>query len=203
LSGPSSVPARIIQDLELTDRMVRDLLDVHQIRAGHRLTLRLGKTDLVAVARDVVQELTISHGDRFSVEANEHEWGFWSARDIRRAIWNLASNAIKYGGKATLVDIRMVSSVGQMELAVHNQGPVIPREDRANLFEPFSRGANALQGAPQRGWGLGLALVKGCAEAHGGTVELESEPEKGTTFTLRFPTDARPFQPRANAGSVA
>ena len=84
-----------------------------------------------------------------------------------------------------------------MELAVHNDGPVIPAEDRAILFEPFSR-AISVRAAAERGWGLGLTLVKGCVEAHGGAVEIESEPEKGTTFTLRFPSDARPFQPRAD-----
>ena len=55
----------------------------------------------------------------------------------------------------------------------------------------------------ERGLGLGLTLVKGCAVAHGGTVEIESEPEKGTTFTLRFPSDARPYQPRATVGGPA
>jgi K+-sensing histidine kinase KdpD len=103
VSERSSVSAQIIHDLDRTDRMVRDLLDVHQIRAGHRLTLRLGKTDLVALAQDVVQELTLIHGDRFSVQGTKHEWGFWSARDMRRTLWKLATNAIKYGSPATRV----------------------------------------------------------------------------------------------------
>jgi len=197
LSERSSVSAQIVHDLDRTDRMVRDLLDVHQIRAGHGLPLRLGKTDLVAVVQDVVQELTRIHGERFSMTANAHEWGFWSAPEMRRAIWNLASNAIKYGDGRTSVDVQVMSSAGFVELTVHNHGPVIPKEDRALLFEPFSR-AITVHAAAQRGWGLGLTLVKGCVEAHGGVVEIESELEKGTTFTLRFPSDARPFQPRAD-----
>lgn len=201
LEERGSVPLRILQDLARTDDMVRDMLDVHQIRAGHRLTLRLGKTDLVAVTRDVVQELKLLHGERFVVKAEEHEWGFWSTRDMRRALWNLASNAIKYGSKAASVEIRVASKAGTVELAVHNDGPEIPAEDRPTLFEPFSR-AISVQTAAQRGWGLGLTLVKGCAEAHGGTVEVESEPEKGTTFTLRFPSDARPFQLHPNADTA-
>lgn len=197
VSERSSVSAQIVHDLDRTDRMVRDLLDVHQIRAGHGLPLRLGKTDLVAVVQDVVQELTRIHGERFSMTADAHEWGFWSAPEMRRAIWNLASNAIKYGDERTSVDVQVMSSAGFVELTVHNHGPVIPKEDRALLFEPFSR-AITVHAAAQRGWGLGLTLVKGCVEAHGGVVEIESELEKGTTFTLRFPSDARPFQPRAD-----
>ncbi len=138
------------------------------------------------------------HGERFVVNAGEHEWGFWSARDMRRALWNLVTNAIKYGGKTTPVAIGISSSAGTVELAVHNEGPPIPAEERATLFEPFARAISA-QTAAERGWGLGLTLVKGCAEAHGGTVVLESAPDSGTTFTLRFPSDARPFQPRATS----
>jgi signal transduction histidine kinase len=202
LSERTSVSARIIQSLDRTDRMVRDLLDVHQLRAGHRLPLRLGKTDLVAVAHDVVQELASLHGDRFSVVAGEHEWGLWSAREMRRAIWNLASNAIKYGDQKTPVEIRIKSADATVELAVHNRGPVIPLGDRAMLFEPFAR-AVSVRAAALRGWGLGLTLVKGCVEAHGGVVEVESDAQAGTTFTLRFPSDAGPFQQRTDAGPAA
>lgn len=194
----SSVAMRVIRDIDRTDAMVRDLLDVHQIRAGHRLSLRLGKTDLVAVARDVVQDLKVLHGDRFVVTSAEQEWGFWSAHDMRRALWNLVSNAVKYGRDGTSIGIRIVESGGTVELSVHNEGPVIDAGEHATLFDPFSR-AVSVQAAAQRGWGLGLTLVKGCAEAHGGTVAIESDPEKGTTFTLRFPVDARPHQPSATA----
>ena len=92
---------------------------------------------------------------------------------MRRALWNLASNGIKYGGPKTSVEIRVASTAGMVELAVHNEGPVIPAEDRAALFEPFSR-AISVRAAAARGWGLGLTLVKGCVEAHGGVVEIES-----------------------------
>jgi len=200
LSEKSTVPARIIADLARTDGMVRDMLDVHQIRAGHRLTLRVGKTDLVAVTRDVAQELKLLYGDRFVLVSNDQEWGFWSARDMRRTMWNLLSNAIKYGNKSTPIDIRIASTDGNVEVVVHNQGVPISAGDRATLFDPFARAITA-QAAAERGWGLGLTLVKGCVEAHGGSVVVQSEAESGTRFTLRFPADARPFQQRANSAA--
>jgi signal transduction histidine kinase len=137
-----------------------------------------------------------------TVVAPDHEWGFWSAREMRRAIWNLASNAIKYGDQKTRVEIRIKSAGATVELAVHNHGPVIPQGDRDLLFEPFGR-AISVRAAAKRGWGLGLTLVKGCVEAHGGVVEIESDPQEGTTFTLRFPSDAAPFQPRTDAVPTA
>lgn len=78
-------------------------------------------------------------------------------------------------------------------VAVHNEGPPIAPEDQARLFAPFVRTRAAVAGG-QRGWGLGLTFVHGCAEAHGGRVTLESSAERGTTFTLELPLDARSYQ---------
>lgn len=115
---------------------------------------------------------------------------------MRRALWNLVSNAVKYGSEHTPVRIDIAREGAMVALAVHNEGAPIPDDERPSLFDPFSR-AIPVQAAAQRGWGLGLTLVKGCAEAHGGSVEIASAPGRGTTFTLRFPPDARPFQPGA------
>jgi signal transduction histidine kinase len=78
---------------------------------------------------------------------------------------------------------------------VHNWGNPISAEDQKRLFRPFSRTQGA-RASGQKGWGLGLTLVQGCAVAHGGRVDVQSTPEGGTTFTLDLPLDARPFQPR-------
>ena len=82
-------------------------------------------------------------------------------------------------------------SVDAADLSVHNEGPAISREDQAQLVKPFSLPRSG-RGTP-RGWGLGLTLVWGCVEAHGGRLEIESEPSKGTTFKLTLPFDARPY----------
>jgi signal transduction histidine kinase len=79
-----------------------------------------------------------------------------------------------------------------VRIAVHNEGPAIPPEEQARIFEPFGRGRGAA--AVATGWGLGLTLVRGCAEAHGGALAVTSSPERGTRFTLRLPRDARPHQ---------
>lgn len=71
-------------------------------------------------------------------------------------------------------------------LSVHNWGAVIPHEDRDILFDQYRR-AKSAQAGREKGWGLGLGLVKGLAEAHGGTVALESTLELGTTFTVVLP----------------
>jgi signal transduction histidine kinase len=74
----------------------------------------------------------------------------------------------------------------QVELAVHNLGRPIPEEEQAILFQHFTRTKSA-ETSGKKGWGIGLTLVKGVAEAHGGSVQVESTPAHGTTFRVRLP----------------
>jgi signal transduction histidine kinase len=187
---------KIDRNIERTDRMIRDLLDANRIRAGERLPLRIDECDLGALAREVYEELVATLGERFVLEAADRVRGFWSADELRRALWNLATNAVKYGAADKPITIRVSRAGHDAKLSVHNWGTPIPAEDQAKLFEPFSRTAAARTGS-QQGWGLGLTLVHGCAEAHGGRVNVESTREAGTTFTIELPPDARPFQERS------
>jgi signal transduction histidine kinase len=106
---------------------------------------------------------------------------------------NLVTNAVKYGSPDTLITVRISSHEARVILSVHNDGPPIPVEEQKGLFLPFRR-SEAARASVQRGWGLGLALVRSVAEAHGGSIGLDSAPGTGTTFTIDVPQDARPFQ---------
>jgi signal transduction histidine kinase len=78
---------------------------------------------------------------------------------------------------------------------VHNHGPVIPSEKRETLFRAFQRLTEA-EISGKSGWGLGLAQVRAVTEAHGGSIGLDSLPDRGTTFIIDIPLDARPYQDR-------
>jgi signal transduction histidine kinase len=157
--------------------------------------LRLDACDLGAVADEVVAELSALHGERIVLKAEEQVRGIWSAEELRRAVWNLATNAVKYGAPNQPITVTVGHADGWAKVAVHNHGRVIAKEEQARLFEPFAR-AQSLPAGAQAGWGLGLTLVRGCAEAHGGRVEVESDAAAGTTFTLLLPLDSRPYQPQ-------
>jgi|GEM_PF-694408 len=194
LAESGGLAVRINTNIARADRMIRDLLDANQIQAGRKLPLRLDPCDLAAIAGEVVEELASIHGERFHLNAGDEVPGIWSADVLRRALWNLAVNAIKYGAPDKPVTITVRRTEGAAQASVHNFGSVLSAEERVHLFEPFARTRSAQAGGP-RGWGLGLTLVHGCADAHGGTVKIESDAAMGTLFTLELPLDARPFQP--------
>lgn len=192
---------RIKRNLERIDTMVRDLLDASRVQAGQPLPLRLDEAELTGIAQEVVEELNLLHPDRLRLETSGTLPGIWSAEELRRAIWNLATNAIKYGAATTPVTVKVWRHEGRARVAVHNEGPPLSVEDQRRLFQPFSR-THSAEASSQLGWGLGLTLVRGCAEAHGGKVVVESSVATGTTFLLDLPLDARPFQPRGEEPAV-
>ena len=185
--------ANIDRSLERTDRMVRDLLDANLIHAGEQLPLELAECDLALVVREVAAELATVHADRFVVDAGERVRGFWSADELRRAGWNLASNAAKYGAVGRPITIAVRRTADGVELSVHNEGEPIPVDEQPHLHRQFAR-ARAAKAGHAKGWGLGLTLVHGCAAAHGGALKIRSDATEGTTFTLELPLDARPYQ---------
>jgi signal transduction histidine kinase len=184
---------RIERNIERTDRMIRDLLDANRIRAGERLPLRIDECDLVAVAREVYDELVATFGERFSLLASGRLLGFWSHDELRRALWNLATNATKYGAEDKPIAIAVERTDQGARAIVHNWGTPIAADDQQGVFKPFSRTSAAKMGG-QKGWGLGLTFVHGCALAHGRRVRVESAQDSGTSFIIDLPLDSRPFQ---------
>lgn len=196
----SGLASKINISLDRAERMIRDLLDASRIRANERLSLHLDECVLANVARGVIEELAALHEERFVLRIEEDIHGIWDAEQLRRAIWNLATNAVKYGDPDRPVTIRGRRDLDQVEVSVHNYGAEIGAEAQARLFDPFSRATPAQTGG-KPGWGLGLTIVRGCAEAHGGSVSLQSNPAEGTTFFLRLPLDSRPYQPEQEAAA--
>jgi PAS domain S-box-containing protein len=181
---------RIADSLHRADRMIGDLLDASRLSAGERPALTFEKLDLAALARQMCDDMAPRYGNRFVTEVDGSPVGYWSPDGMRRVLDNLLSNAIKYGEKDRPITVRVKQIDDRMLLSVHNYGTIIPKEEQARLFQPFHRAPSAqVSGTP--GWGIGLTLVKGIVEAHGGIVKAESYPIEGTLFTADLPMDAR------------
>lgn len=176
----------IAQSAERADQLIRNLLDVNLIRSGRKLPVHPGRCDLLKEAKDCLDSFALTFSNRFSIEAHEKEVvGVWDCLALRRALDNLVQNAVKYGKMGGPVTISCRQTFDSTMLSVHNEGQPIPLNRQADIFT-----YHVQKGEVRGSWGLGLPLVKGVAEAHGGKVDLESSPEKGTTFTLTLPNDS-------------
>jgi signal transduction histidine kinase len=118
---------------------------------------------------------------------------------MRKALDHLLSNAIKFnreGGSVT-VSLRRQGKDGPVEIAVADTGIGIAQEDLPRLFQPFVQ-LDASHARRYGGIGIGLALVKRLADACGSGIDVESEPGRGSVFTLRLPRTRHPG--KTNAG---
>ena len=107
---------------------------------------------------------------------------------LRQVLTNLIDNAIKYSPTGDVVEVRVYPRDGRIRIDVQDRGPGIAREDQKLIFEKFGRVNSGGAGKP--GTGLGLFIARSIAEAHGGTVEVLSSPERGALFTLALPVEA-------------
>ena len=105
---------------------------------------------------------------------------------LGQALINLVNNAIKYSRDSKTIDIEVRRDGSKVLVSVKDTGIGIPRSEQKKIFEKFFRGEDSLV-HETKGSGLGLALVRHIMEAHGGSVEVESTPGKGSTFTLALP----------------
>lgn len=184
----SDIMARNLQQAET---MVLDLLDANRLKSGHKLMLDVVECDLTQVAKVLLTEIQAMQGHGCLLKAGESIRGFWSTDRLRRVMRNLIDNAFKYGDTNRSVTLSIQQDAETTTIAVHNEGNPIPADDQAHIFDLHYQ-ASSKQSRSQIGWGLGLTLVKGVVEAHGGSVRVESSAKEGTTFFVTIPNDSRP-----------
>jgi len=176
----------IVSSLDRLTTMIHDLLDVNRVRAGEELTLQFIHCDLDKIFREVTEEMTLVHGERFQVDSEASIQGLWACDGLRRTLENLLDNAAKYSTPDTPISIFLRKLSTAVELKVHNQGPPISEKDQSLLFEQYRRTKSAEVSA-KPGWGIGLALVKGVVDAQKGSIHVTSTEGEGTSFIIQLP----------------
>ena len=171
--------------------MIDELLDTMAFHGGNKLRLTMTQVDLDGVIREVQADIA-AQGVRIDA-ASQPLQGWWDRAALKRALENLVTNAVKYGDPAVPITIRPEAVHGRLTLSVHNAGNPIPPQEQEAIFQLYRRTESARRNAKQ-GWGIGLPYVRAVAESHGGSINLDSSAERGTTFIIDVPLDARPHQ---------
>ncbi len=183
---------KIVSNIDRADHMIQNLLDSNRLQAGEKLTLTMSESSLKDIITEVLSDLKIIYGDRFQfLPPDQDIKSYCNSDSLKRVIENLAINAVKYGAADQPVKVELSKKDDQAFISVHNSGNPIAAEDQLKIFSPFNRSRAAQMGG-QKGWGLGLTVVKGMIESHGGTVRLESSEQNGTSFIVNLPIDSRP-----------
>ncbi|HEY1613787.1 MAG TPA: ATP-binding protein [Rhizomicrobium sp.] len=172
--------------------LITDVLDLSKIEAG-AMSLHEGTVDFGALASDcamLMEARAQKHGVALVRELPPTSpILFADERALRQILFNLLSNALKFtpeGGKVTI--FAHFTAESGLTFGVRDTGVGISRADQPRVFERFGQASHDVV-TGDRGTGLGLPIVKGLIEAHGGSVMLESEPGKGTCVTVRFPPE--------------
>jgi signal transduction histidine kinase len=181
---------RILNNVERADQMIQDLLDANRIRAGEKLPLYFERWDLNEIVQETVTNLITIYGNRIVLRSSDSIFGVWDRNAIRRIIENLVGNAIKYGAAQKPVTVTLKDEHVDVKICVHNEGPALSAQQQKDMFDSYKR-IHQTDGHAPKGWGLGLTLVKGVAEAHGGQIQVESSDIAGTTFCITLPKENR------------
>lgn len=181
------------QTLQL-ERMVGDLLDGVTIEAG-RIELRLEMRDAAGLVREVAELFADTR--RLRLELSPCEPVRCDPLRVQQVLGNLLSNACKYSPADAEIELRLARVADEVVLAVTDHGVGLSAAEQARLFEPFRRLGRAQAQIP--GVGLGLSVVRRIVDAHGGHIEVESAPGRGSTFRVRLPL-AGPPGPAAPRG---
>ncbi len=175
-------------DADRVTRLLTELLDVSRIDAG-RLEMR---TQVVDVAQSVQKAVAgrVAAGepqDRFVVQVQDGRPETWADPDkMDQVVANLVENALRHGAGTVTISVRPQD--GGTEVVVGDEGPGIPEEVASRVFTRFWRGNK------RGGTGLGLYIVKGLVEAHGGTVEVGRSPSGGAQFRFLLPAGTAPYE---------
>ncbi|MDQ3058687.1 MAG: hybrid sensor histidine kinase/response regulator [Pseudomonadota bacterium] len=166
--------------------LIDDMLDVSRIR-HNRLCIRPRPAELSRLVERAVGQLSgqaAAAASPISVQAAPAIEGCWDEFRIQQVIVNLLTNALRHGaGKP--VTVSLVSLPGAARIEVCDQGPGIAAADQQRIFEQFERGADS-NGQPA-GFGLGLYISRRLVEAHGGTLDVQSEAGQGAVFIVTLP----------------
>jgi signal transduction histidine kinase len=174
------------------NQMVSDLLDFAQTSfGGEGIPIARAPMDVGRMIQDVVSEVTARYRTRHvNVETDGDLRGQWDCARLTQVLTNLVVNAVQHGTEQAPIMVAAHGAPAEVVISVRNEGLVIPREDLAQIFRPGTRAGGSDTAQDDGHLGLGLFIVDRIVAAHGGTVDVRSTNDNGTTFSVHLPRAA-------------
>ena len=185
-------------------RLIADLLDVTRLEGGKQLPIEPARVEVEALFREAY-ELFRAQAAASSItlqfDLGDQVPPVYADRDrVMQVLSNLIGNSMKFTPPGGMISLRAESKDKLVFFTVADNGPGIPKENQAEIFNPYWQAKRA----ERLGAGLGLPIAKGIVEAHGGSIWVESEPGNGTKFRFTLPAAPHGALPpsAANAGAT-
>jgi signal transduction histidine kinase len=167
--------------------LLNDLVDLNRSNLGLGIHVTPAETDIGRLFADELDQLRVAFpGRRLELELGGDTRGVWDGKRLQQLLGNLVVNAITYGAPDTPVRVVVSDEGPDLGFEVRNAGPAIEPESLNQLFTPLARGAQSDLDPAGNHLGLGLHISNEIVNAHGGSIDVRSEPEE-TVFAVRLP----------------
>ncbi|OVE78906.1 hypothetical protein BVY01_04085 [bacterium I07] len=180
----------IMQDTDKLTRLVRNILDFSRIEEGKK-EYSLVETDVTSWLEETIDNFRKERShDKIRIETRlepDLPPVKLDRDEMSQCICNLLDNAIKFSPVTKTAEVELIITEGFIHIQVKDRGIGIPNEELDRIFERFYQGSRSIRQSV-KGTGLGLTLVKHTVEAHGGRIQVQSHPGKGTVFTINIPS---------------
>lgn len=181
----------LLEQSERLSLLTENVLSFARMEEGKK-EFQFEKVDMETLLRNIVSTIQdrVQH-DGFTIELKIAKPLHSIEADVSaltQAVNNLIDNAVKYSGKSKRVIVRAFNDEQSVVIEVEDFGVGIKKDEMNRVFDRFYRGGDELT-RTVKGSGLGLTLVKQIVEAHKGTIQVESEPDKGSVFAIKFPLE--------------
>ncbi|CAK10514.1 MULTISPECIES: HAMP domain-containing sensor histidine kinase [Rhizobium] len=184
---------RMDREVERLDALVGEVLTLARLTAGSSRPLKTHTLDVIELLNEILSDAAFEAQAREVSITTSVEGTFRAEVEgelVYRALENVVRNAVKYTAEHSRISVACEATADRLEICVTDQGPGVRRDELERIFQPFSRGTEAV---PRGGYGLGLAITRQAIERHGGRVYASLPDTGGLAITLELPRKPIPY----------
>ncbi|AZF05734.1 sensor histidine kinase [Pseudomonas sp. R5-89-07] len=188
----TKIANQIFTSVRRASQIVGDLLDLTRCQMGPGIPVKTAEIDLAPLCQRVIEEIRTFHPEAIVIfDAKTPVAGEFDGARMEQVFSNIISNAVQHGDTTRPIHVDLGIQEGLVVFTVHNSGEAIPEDVLPFIFNPMGRFSqrSAINHGPTEGLGLGLFIASEIVASHGGVIEVSSDTEHGTVFSVRMPID--------------